>query len=314
MSTMKKTKFTCAVAGLALAGLALTGCSAAGDGQDGTAPGITDGSYVLAPEDGGLFTLTVTGADVEITHATCATGATSTGGTGTETAAPVESDVDPRETAFGELTETGEGDARSIRVNWVEGGAFTEEPTHQMEALSDGQIVRVGEQNFFSADGDQGSALQEQFDTDCADGAGTEPEPGETEGTEDTEGTSGPAVDVEAESGTTYVYARGGVVPSMERWVVAEDGGTVTFDRLTCLGTTKDEVSGKLEGQRVMWDGENPQPGTASEWTTLEPITPEELTIVGSGEVATSDVDAETDRFVDLCAATGEDVGNFVLP
>ncbi|WP_299304466.1 hypothetical protein [uncultured Brachybacterium sp.] len=37
----------------------------------------------------------------------------------------------------------------------------------QSQLLSDGQIVRVGDKNFFSADGTQGTALQEQFDADC---------------------------------------------------------------------------------------------------------------------------------------------------
>jgi hypothetical protein len=212
MTTTKKKFKLGGIVAIAIAGLALTGCSATGDGDAAAEPKETkpaqlevDGEYVFAPtagdadedveelprggstteeydsdEVGDLFTMTISGTDVEITHRTCKVG------TDDENTAV----TDARETAFGELGEPSEDNTAAI--TWLEGGAFTSEAELPVEVLSDGGIVRVGDDNFFDASGKQGKALDEQFSTQCG------PEPTETEAPTDNDQSPSPDAEDDA--------------------------------------------------------------------------------------------------------------------
>lgn len=154
---MKTTKTIAALALAAIAGASLVGCSML-ETEKSPSTLSADGTYVMAPTDGGLFTMKVAGQKVEITREDCSP----EGGTV----------LDPRQTAFGELAELVEDaeEASSTSLSWLERGLFAsvnEEDSAQVELLSDGQIVRVGEYNFFAADDAQGKALQDQFTSSC---------------------------------------------------------------------------------------------------------------------------------------------------
>ena len=211
-TTTKKFKLG-SIAALAIAGLALTGCSVADGGGAEAEPKETKsaqaalevgGEYIFAPtagdadeeveelprggstteeydsdEVGDLFSMTISGKSVEITHRTC----------------KVSDDektaiTDARETAFGELGEPSQDNTAAI--TWLEGGAFTSEAELPLEVLSDGGIVRVGDDNFFDVSGKQGKALVDQFTTQC----GTEPT--ETEAPDDAD--QSPSPDAEDDS------------------------------------------------------------------------------------------------------------------
>lgn len=202
---MKKT-IMAAGAALAAAGLMLTGCgtdpASAGNGSE---PGETatsvpvevdfDGDYVLAA-DGGLFTLTITDTEVQVTKQSCVaeqpddneskepdeteSPSSSEEPSPSETPSAEPSDsvtTDPRESGFGELEKV-EGEATAT-INWFDGGGYTDEDTTPIEALSDGAILRVGDSTFHAADGTQGKALQNQFENDCATGGPTKEPSGE---------------------------------------------------------------------------------------------------------------------------------------
>lgn len=155
---MKTTKTIAALALTAIAGASLVGCSML-ETEKSPSTLSADGTYVMAPADGGLFTMKVAGQKVEITREDCSPD----GG-------PV---LDPRQTAFGELAPLAEDaeDASATSLSWLERGLFAsvnEEDSAQVELLSDGQILRVGEFNFFTADDAQGKALKDQFISSCA--------------------------------------------------------------------------------------------------------------------------------------------------
>lgn len=159
VSALKKPLGTLAL--LAAAGMALTGCSVFGGGEAAEAATV-DGVYVMAPQDGGLFTLSIAGKKLDVKHQTCREDDASTGTTSTEYTV-----TDPRETAFGELSmNTGE-ETGNNNVTWLEGGVYTQESAEGYEILSEGQIFRIGERNFFNSTADQGKALLEQFTDGC---------------------------------------------------------------------------------------------------------------------------------------------------
>lgn len=142
-----------AAAGIGLVGCAETNAPAASNTLD------ANGTYVMAPADGGLYTMTVEGRDVEITHETCPEGGDA-------------AVMDPRDTAFGELAELGPeaADAKSTKLSWLAGGSIAGDDAAdaELELLSAGQIARVGGTNFFLLDGSQGTALKSQFNSECA--------------------------------------------------------------------------------------------------------------------------------------------------
>lgn len=159
IATLKKPLGTLAL--LAAAGMALSGCSMFGGG--GAAQAATsDGVYVLAPQDGGLFTLSIAGQKLDVKHETCNSDAVH----GDTTSYAL---TDPRETAFGELSEPAKKGEPAVNktVTWLEGGAYTQEKSEGYEALSEGQIFRIGERNFFNSTAEQGKALLEQFTEGC---------------------------------------------------------------------------------------------------------------------------------------------------
>lgn len=158
ISTLKKPLGTLAL--LAVAGMALSGCSMFGGGEAAQAA-TADGVYVLAPQDGGLFTLSIAGKKLDVKHETCNSDAVH----GDSTSYTL---TDPRETAFGELSQPVEGEETVNKtVTWLEGGVYTQEKSEGYEALSEGQIFRIGERNFFNSTAEQGTALLEQFTEGC---------------------------------------------------------------------------------------------------------------------------------------------------
>ncbi|MGO1971605.1 MAG: hypothetical protein ACTH2Q_01475 [Propionibacteriaceae bacterium] len=195
---MKKIMFMTAGTAVAVAGLVLTGCGTdpvSGSGPEATATSESvtevdfDGDYVLAA-DGGLFTLTFTGTEVQVTRQICVVeqpdpeDEESEEPDETESPSPSEKPLpspsekpsdsvttDPRDSGFGEL-EKPEGEPTAT-ITWFDGGSYTDEDTTTVEALSDGAILRLGENTFHSATGTQGRALQDQFEVDCATGGPT---------------------------------------------------------------------------------------------------------------------------------------------
>lgn len=184
------TKLNRGVATLAIAGLTLSGCSMLGGENEGEGESeqpskpkqlTIDGDFVFAPaadDDSGdetpapttgdapdvgeLFTMTVNGSKVTVTKRSCTTDAE---GVPTPT-------TDARQTAFGELAEASSKTAAPI--SWLEAGAFTEDDKSDLAVLGDGDMIKVGKKSFFAADGTQGNALLDQFDSSCSVPAGDE--------------------------------------------------------------------------------------------------------------------------------------------
>ena len=175
-------KLNWGVAAIVIAGLALSGCSMLGDEREDTTQQSSnprqldiDGDFVFAtaadddsgngtpapttgeaPDAGDLFTMTVEGSKVTVTRSSCTTDAE---GVPTPT-------TDARQTAFGELG--GAGSETAAAIEWLEGGAFTEDDKLELDVLSDGDMAKVGEKTFFAAAGTQGKALIDQFDSGCS--------------------------------------------------------------------------------------------------------------------------------------------------
>jgi|GEM_PF-2191798 len=137
-----------------------------------------------------------------------------------------------------------------------------------------------------------------------------------------------PVVDLSPETGTTYLAAHraaGMLSPPkiMGPWVVQWhiDGDQVTYREINCLGTAVRTATGTLEdgedGQVVRWidngDGEADDPwvGNAATETTRVKVSDAELKATLQ-EVATSDVDGQTEAFVGHCKDAGEDVVDFL--
>lgn len=137
-----------------------------------------------------------------------------------------------------------------------------------------------------------------------------------------------PLVDLSPETGTTYLAAHkaaGMLSPPkiMGPWVVQWhiDGDQVTYREINCLGTAVRTATGTLEdgedGQVVRWidngDGEADDPwvGNAATETTRVKVSDAELK-ASLQEVATSDVDGQTEAFVGHCKDAGEDVVDFL--
>lgn len=187
-------------AAIAITGLALTGCGLIGPESDETPKLSVDGDFVYAPaaedsdeestpspatEDtpdvGDLFTMTIKGTDVTVSKQSCVVDADGT----------AEPRTDVRETAFGELDEANSDTTAPIA--WLEAGAFASEDKSELTMLSD-DMVKVGDKTFFAAEGDQGSALSEQFTDGCQTPDDDEDE-GDDSTTEPTEEPSAPTAE-----------------------------------------------------------------------------------------------------------------------
>lgn len=112
--------------------------------------------------------MTVDGSTVTVTKRSCTIDAE---GMPTPT-------VDARQTAFGELGHA--NSTTTAPISWLETGAFADDDKSELALLSDGDMVKVGNETFFAADGTQGEALVDQFDGGCS--ATEDDETTETEG------------------------------------------------------------------------------------------------------------------------------------
>lgn len=153
----------------------------------------------------------------------------------------------------------------------------------------------------------------------------TEPEPpGEEEGVESTEDgdqgeKSGATADLGVEDGQVqYLRAIQNFSPTLERWVLDEEAGEVTYRLMNCAGQTKSEGVASLEqadgGEETAylatWIGKSPMENIAAESVRLE-IT--EDTLANFSDVATSRTEVETGNFVSMCAEAGETAAEFVF-
>lgn len=321
MTTTTTRKTLTTLGALAVAGLALTGCTAGADESESV---DADGTYVFAPDgDDGLFTMTVAGKKLKVTHSTCAAGETE-GGTG-DRAADEDTDndkdgpdIDPRETAFGELGDQKE-DSANRKITWLQGGSFTEESSAQFAVLSGGQIISVGDRNFFNTDGSQGKALQKQFEDDC--GAGDTQPPSDTGDTDDGDedaDNKGPVVDsIVAEEGDTYLRSNeaGGLLspPSVVGpWLTAYyvDGDQFTYKEIICTGQAVTTATGTIEDDQIVWDdGADPWIGDADHEKTPIEVSDDEAD-VDTGGKASADVSSQQKDFVGQCEESGEDVAD----
>ena len=156
------------------------------------------------------------------------------------------------------------------------------------------------------------------------------PQPSETatpsESPEPTK-SGGPIVDLEPETGTSYVQAMkpGGLLspskvvgPWLFQWHV--DGDKVVYKEVLCTGTAAREATATLEGsgkdRTVRWvdngDGEADDPwvGNAPTKTTRADVTDTTMR-VGLLDTATTDVADEKSKFKQYCIDSGEDVAGY---
>ena len=151
----------------------------------------------------------------------------------------------------------------------------------------------------------------------------SEPEtPGEDdESTEDgSQGEStGETADLGVEDGEVqYLRAIQNFSPTLERWVVDEEAGEVTYSLINCLGQAQSEGVATLEqgdgGEgtafEATWIGASPLENVAAESVLLD-ITDDTLT--NFSDVATSRTEIEAGNFVSMCTEAGETAAEFVF-
>lgn len=122
-------------------------------------------------------------------------------------------------------------------------------------------------------------------------------------------------VSLEPDSGVMYLQAIQHFSPKLERWVVDEEAGDVTYTRYTCVGSVDAQGKGPLEQQdsglfHVTWSGNNPMRLSAGDYTEIE-ITEDTLT----NGIERSYADAETvmAEYKGMCGKTGKGIADFVL-
>ncbi|MGO1920854.1 MAG: hypothetical protein ACTH07_05745 [Microbacterium sp.] len=153
----------------------------------------------------------------------------------------------------------------------------------------------------------------------------TEPEtPAEETGDDGTENdghteSTSESVDLSVEEGqVAYIRAIQAFSPELERWVLDQEAGEVTYSLRNCLGQTQSEGVATLEHQdggddtsfEAKWIGGSPIENVAAESILLE-ITDDTLT--NFSEVATSRTDIETGSFTRMCADAGETAAEFIF-
>src|SRR5699024_7885520 len=104
--------------------------------------------------------------------------------------------------------------------------------------------------------------------------------------------------------------------PALERWVLDEEAGEVTYGIVNCAGQTKSEGVATLErvdggdgaAFEATWSGKSPLENVAAESIRVE-IT--EDTLKNFADVATSRTDIEASNFASMCAEVGETAASF---
>lgn len=153
----------------------------------------------------------------------------------------------------------------------------------------------------------------------------TEPEtPAEETGDESTEEggqgeKSGATAELGVEDGQVqYLRAIQNFSPALERWVLDEEAGEVTYGIVNCAGQTKSEGVATFErvdggdgaAFEATWIGKSPLENVAAESIRLE-INDETLT--NFSDVATSRTKTEGGNFASMCAEAGETAADFVF-
>src|SRR5699024_11981952 len=106
--------------------------------------------------------------------------------------------------------------------------------------------------------------------------------------------------------------------PALERWVLDEEAGEVTYGIVNCAGQTKSEGVATLErvdggdgaAFEATWIGKSPLENVAAESIRVE-IT--EDTLKNFAEVATSRPDIEATNFASTCDQVAQPAGDFVV-
>lgn len=153
------------------------------------------------------------------------------------------------------------------------------------------------------APADSSEAPADNADEDTDDGAAEEPSTATT--------------DLGVEDGQVqYLRAVQAFSPRLERWVVDEEAGEVTYTQYNCLGRTQAEGVATLEpidggtDWYATWVGESPLDNVAAESVRLK-ITEDELVLFA--DVATSRTDIEAGNYSRMCAEAGQAVAEFIF-
>lgn len=138
----------------------------------------------------------------------------------------------------------------------------------------------------------------------ASDGGSTSPTP------------SVPEVSLALEPGEVqYVRAHQAFSPLLERWVIDEQAGEVTYQRFDCVGRTDAAGSGVIVPEKggtweITWDGENPTLYAAGQGMRVEIS---ERSLVSGTDVASGNAQIELQHYVGMCRDVGETVAGFVL-
>ena len=128
-----------------------------------------------------------------------------------------------------------------------------------------------------------------------------------------------PAEETGVEDGhVQYLRAIQNFSPALERWVLDEEAGEVTYGIVNCAGQTKSEGVATLErvdggdgaAFEATWIGKSPLENVAAESIRVE-IT--EDTLKNFADVATSRTDIEASNVASMCAEVGETAADFVF-
>lgn len=143
-------------------------------------------------------------------------------------------------------------------------------------------------------------------------------DPGDGE-SEDTEGESDKKVNIRVEDGRVqYVRPIQNFSPTLERWVVDEPAGEITYTQYNCLGQKQAEGVAKLEHEEgggpedyeATWIGESPIANTSAKTVRLT-ITADELKLFA--DESSSRVEIEIGNFAGMCTEAGEAFIGFVF-
>lgn len=127
-------------------------------------------------------------------------------------------------------------------------------------------------------------------------------------------------IDLKPESGVMYLHASQAFSPGLDRWVV--DGNEVHYKQYNCLGGQEEEVYGTLSQKNaaentydVVFEGMSPELFLSG--SSTEVIIMTERTLIreyGSGdELATTNAELQTDKFIGMCKDAGETLVGFVF-
>ncbi|AXK45946.1 hypothetical protein DXU92_01985 [Brachybacterium saurashtrense] len=129
----------------------------------------------------------------------------------------------------------------------------------------------------------------------------------------------GETVDMGVEAGQVqYVRAIQNFSPTLERWLLDEEAGEVTYSIINCLGQPEAEGVATLEPAEggegtaydATWIGKSPIESVAAKSVRLE-ITDDTLT--NFSDVATSRTEIEVGNFSRMCVDAGETAADIVF-